>query len=85
MKKILLTLTLILSVSFSFANSNAESKTQLNADFGTCKYSITKTIYYPDGTIERETKTYTSYAVNRTDCENQAKAKLTMLKDGAPF
>jgi uncharacterized Zn-finger protein len=52
---------------------------------GVCNYSITKTSYYPDGSIVRETRYYTSYAVSLEDCQNQAKAKLTMLQDGAPF
>lgn len=95
MKKVIFMLAFVLMSGLSFANNSKVHKTTVNKkksisinnfkEVGVCSYSITRTIYYPDGTIEQETRNYTSYAVNLEDCKNQAKAKLTMLEDGAPF
>ena len=81
--------------SLNFANNKETSRIVKNeatsivinnlTDAGICNYSITRTSYYLDGSIVQETRYYTSYAVSLEDCQNQAKAKLTMLQDGAPF
>ena len=95
MKKIIFLFAFTLISSLTFANSNETNKTKDNiitsklvnniSEVGICSYSITRTIYYQDGSVEQETRNYTSYAVNLEDCKNQAKAKLTMLQDGATF
>lgn len=95
MKNIFFLFAFTLISSLSFANSNETSKIKDNvvtsklvnniSEVGICSYSITRTIYYQDGSVEQETRYYTSYAVNLQDCKNQANTKLTMLQDGAPF
>lgn len=87
MKKIILTLMLIMSISFAFANNNTTFQQEITSlDGSICKYSITKTTYYPNGQILSETKTYTSITKDRQSCQSQIRSRLAGLRDGViPF
>jgi len=50
--------------------------------FGTCSYSVTRTTIGSDGSITKETKSYSIWAASETHCNTLANRHVSMLSSG---
>lgn len=68
--------------TFAFANnSNCLTISEVKEVLGTCTYTITTTVTYPNGSSYSYNTTYTTEASSLSDCIQKAKNHVNFLND----
>jgi alanine racemase len=79
MKNLFFALAFMLMGTFAYANNSSNTVNEVTEVFGTCTYTITTTVTYPNGTSYSYNSTYTTEASSLSDCIQKAKNHVAFL------
>ena len=81
MKNVFFALAFMLVGTFAFANSSNSTNNEVTEVFGTCTYTITTTVTYPNGYSYSYDNTYTTEANSLSHCMQIARNHVSFLNN----
>jgi len=79
MRKLFFSIAFVLMGALTFANNSDNIINKVTEVFGTCTYTITTTVTYPNGSSYSYDTTYTTEANSLSDCIQKAKNHVAFL------